>query len=83
MKRIFMVGYSTDKGGVEAYIVNLCSQLPKEEYEVIYDWPTMEIDGKTWIRPQIAIIILLIKCFGINFSEKIILMFCIIILAIL
>lgn len=52
MKRIFMVGYSTDKGGVEAYIVNLCSQLPKEEYEVIYDWPTMEIDGKTWIRPR-------------------------------
>lgn len=47
-----MVGYSTDKGGVEAYIVNLCSQLPKEEYEVVYDWPTMEIDGKTWIRPR-------------------------------
>lgn len=52
MKRIFMVGYSTDKGGVEAYIVNLCSKLPKEKYEVIYDWPTMEIDGKTWIRPR-------------------------------
>ncbi|MEJ8787495.1 glycosyltransferase [Dorea sp. ICN-14282] len=52
MKRIFMVGYSTDKGGVEAYIMNLCSQLPKEEYEVIYDWPTMEIEGKTWIRPR-------------------------------
>ena len=47
-----MVGYSTDKGGVEAYIVNLCSQLPKEKYEVIYDWPTMKIDGKTWIRPK-------------------------------
>lgn len=52
MKKIFMVGYSTDKGGVEAYIMNLCSQLPKEEYEVIYDWPTMEIEGKTWIRPR-------------------------------
>lgn len=52
MKRIFMVGYSTDKGGVEAYIVNLCSQLSKKEYEIIYDWPTMEIDGKTWIRPK-------------------------------
>lgn len=52
MERIFMVGYSTDKGGVEAYIVNLCSQLPKEKYEVIYDWPMMKIDGKTWIRPK-------------------------------
>lgn len=52
MKRIFMIGYSTDKGGVEAYIVNLCSQLPSNEYEIIYDWPTMEIDGKTWIRPK-------------------------------
>lgn len=52
MKRIFMVGYSTDKGGVESYIVNLCSQLLKEKYEVIYDWPKMEIDGKTWIRPR-------------------------------
>lgn len=52
MKRIFMVGYSTDKGGVESYIANLCSRLPKSKYEVIYDWPTMVIDGKEWIRPR-------------------------------
>lgn len=52
MKRIFIIGYSTDKGGVEAYIVNLCSKLSKEKYEIIYDWPTMKIDGKEWIRPK-------------------------------
>lgn len=52
MKRIFMVGYSTDKGGVESYIVNLCSMLPKSEYEIIYAWPEMKIAGKTWICPK-------------------------------
>ena len=28
-KRVFMIGLSTDKGGVESYIMNLCSNLDK------------------------------------------------------
>ncbi len=51
IKRIFMIGFSTDKGGVESYIKNLVSNLPKEEYEVILHWPEMTIDGKKWIMP--------------------------------
>ncbi len=50
MVRIFMVGMSTDKGGVEAYIQNLCSCLT-EEYEVIFRLPEMIIDGKKWVCP--------------------------------
>lgn len=52
MIRIFMVGFSTDKGGVESYISNLCSNLDKKEYEIILCWPEMKINGKTWICPQ-------------------------------
>ena len=50
-KRIFMIGYSTDKGGVESYIKNLLAHLPAEEYEVILHWPKMTIDGKQWVVP--------------------------------
>ena len=50
MKRIFMIGYSTDKGGVEAYIKNISSQL-EGKYEIILHWPTMNIDGKEWVVP--------------------------------
>lgn len=49
--RIFMVGYSTDMGGVESYITNLCSYLG-EKYEIIYCWPEMDLDGKKWICPK-------------------------------
>lgn len=49
MIRIFMIGMSTDKGGVEAYISNLCGNLDKNKYEVVYCWPEMNIDGKQWI----------------------------------
>lgn len=52
MIRIFMIGMSTDKGGVEAYITNLCSKLDKEKYEVVFCWPEMQIDGKLWICPS-------------------------------
>lgn len=51
MIRIFMVGYSSNKGGVEAYISNLCGCLDRSKYEVIYSLPTMKIDGKTWQAP--------------------------------
>lgn len=51
MIRIFMIGMSTDKGGVEAYITNLCSQMNKGKFEVVFCWPEMQIDGKLWICP--------------------------------
>lgn len=51
MIRIFMVGFSTNKGGVESYIVNLTEQLDSSEFEVILEMPEMIIDGKTWKRP--------------------------------
>lgn len=52
MIRIFMVGMSSDKGGVESYIKNLCEHLDSKEFEVIYSWPVMEIEGKKWIQPS-------------------------------
>lgn len=50
-KRIFMIGYSTDKGGVESYIRNLSPNL-ESEFEVILHWPEMEIDGRIWHAPR-------------------------------
>lgn len=52
MIRVFMIGMSTDKGGVESYIKNLCEHLDPREFEVIYSWPEMEIEGKKWIQPS-------------------------------
>ena len=49
MTRIFMVGYSGNKGGVETYIEQLTKALP--EYEFILSLPEMCIDGKNWHRP--------------------------------
>ncbi len=48
--RIFIVGYSTDKGGVEAYIRNLCNEL-QSEFEIVFHWPVMDIGGKQWRIP--------------------------------
>lgn len=48
--RIFMIGFSANKGGVESFISNICSSL-SSNYEVVLDMPTMEIDGKKWVRP--------------------------------
>ena len=45
-----MVGLSANKGGVEAYITNLCSKL-SERYEIIHKLPHMEIDGIAWDCP--------------------------------
>ena len=49
MKRIFMIGYSCNKGGVETYIDQLTAALP--EYDIIYSLPVMKIDGKEWRSP--------------------------------
>lgn len=51
MIRIFIIGYSENKGGVESYINNLTSALPSSEFEIIYSMPEMLIDGKLWRRP--------------------------------
>ena len=49
VKRIFMVGYSGNRGGVETYIDQLIRELP--QYEIICSFPEMNIDGKIWRRP--------------------------------
>lgn len=49
--RIFVVGYSTDKGGVESYIENLYAQI-KTDHDVIFCWPEMVINGIKWIPPK-------------------------------
>lgn len=51
MRRIFIVGYSENKGGVESYITNLCGQI-KDNFEIILSLPKMRIDGVDWIRPK-------------------------------
>ena len=51
MIRIFMIGLSRNKGGVEAYIKNLCGKMDSEQFEIIYQWPEMTIAGKTWVSP--------------------------------
>lgn len=51
MRRIFIVGYSENKGGVESYICNLCGQI-KDNIEIILSLPKMQIDGVVWIRPK-------------------------------
>ena len=50
MIHIFMIGMSKDKGGVEAYISNVCNQLT-QKYEVVYCLPHMEISGTAWDCP--------------------------------
>lgn len=49
--RVFMIGYSQNKGGVEAYISNLVSCMDKSRFEIIYKLPEMIIDGKKWVAP--------------------------------
>jgi len=48
--RIFMVGYSTDKGGVESYIRNLCDEL-RADFDIVFHWPVMILGGKEWHIP--------------------------------
>lgn len=47
-----MTGYSREKGGVETYIHNLCTQLDPDQFEVICSENEMEIDGKIWVQPE-------------------------------
>lgn len=43
---------SDDKGGVEAYISNLCGYFNQDKFEIVYSLPTMVIDGKTYMAPK-------------------------------
>ena len=52
MIRIFIVGFSDNKGGVETYISNLNDSLDHTKFEVIYSLPEMTIDGRVWIAPK-------------------------------
>lgn len=52
MIRIFMVGMSSDRGGVESYIVNLAAHLNSEEFQIVYDWREIIVDGVKWKRPK-------------------------------
>lgn len=52
MIRIFMIGYSSNKGGVEKYIENLCSHLEKTKFEIIYKSDKMDLNGITWRCPK-------------------------------
>lgn len=49
-KRIFILGHSGKRGGVESYIDNLVEIL-NAEYEFVYRASIMEIDGKRWEAP--------------------------------
>ena len=46
--RVFMIGNSPNKGGVETYVQNLCNHL-ENDFEIIHRAPKMVIDGKEWI----------------------------------
>lgn len=51
MIRIFMIGMSRNKGGVESYIQNLCQELRPEKFEIIYSAPDIELEGTVWNPP--------------------------------
>lgn len=51
MIRVFVIGMSRNKGGVETYIRNLFQEIDREKFEIIYHWPEMIIDGKKWVCP--------------------------------
>lgn len=48
MIKVFLVGFSANKGGVEAYISNLCGNLDKTQIEITYSLPEMNMNGKIW-----------------------------------
>ena len=49
--RILMIGMSACRGGVEAYVENLCGALDGR-YEIIHRLPETDIDGVKWICPK-------------------------------
>ncbi len=50
MYKLFMIGHTGKKGGVETYIDNLSDTL--EGFEIIYNRPEMNINGTVWRRPK-------------------------------
>lgn len=51
MIKIFMIGYSKNRGGVETYIDNLKLNLNSSKFDIHYSMPKMMINGKVWVRP--------------------------------
>lgn len=51
MMKVFMIGYSKNKGGVETYIENLI-QNSTDDVQYILSEPIMKIDGRKWVRPK-------------------------------
>ena len=52
MKRVFVVGYSENKGGVENYIDILTRNISCDKFDIVLSMPTMIIDGVKWTRPK-------------------------------
>ncbi len=52
MRKVFMIGFSENKGGVEKYIQTLSNNISKEKIEIVLSLPIMEFNQKKWIRPR-------------------------------
>lgn len=50
-KRIFIIGKSFNKGGIDTYIDNIYPFIEKD-FEIVNRAPIMEIDGKKWETPS-------------------------------
>ena len=49
--RVFVIGMTDHTGGIETYLNNLCSNLNKDRFDIIFNTPEMKINGKIWKRP--------------------------------
>jgi len=52
MKRVFVIGFSEKKGGVENYITTLSKNICQDRIEMFYSLPIMGIKNKKWVRPK-------------------------------
>ena len=52
MKRVFVIGYSENKGGVEKYIDLFSKYINANKVQVFLNLPIMEIDSRKWVRPK-------------------------------
>lgn len=66
--RVFVIGFSGGKGGVETYIDQLTAALPQHDF--VYSRPVMEIDGKVWHRPPNRHLYLRYRAFWKNFFRE-------------
>lgn len=52
MKKVFVIGYSENKGGVENYIDTLIKNISHDKIQIVLSMPIMAIDGVDWVRPK-------------------------------